>query len=180
MATQVFSDIIILFLGGWFLFSVLNQHKRWKKSIRFFLNYDICSLIPIWTFFAPNPGRTDIYLLYRDRDEEGSISDWREIKTSFRNAWFAQWSPLRRIQKGIVDVAYTLHAEKITESRQSISKRNVVGFPYLLLLHYVCTKPFDFSARARQFAIARTNGHGTEDETDVIFLSAFHQLPHPN
>ncbi|HMK16858.1 MAG TPA: hypothetical protein VK492_01555 [Chitinophagaceae bacterium] len=180
MLNNIFSWLVIAFLTAWLLISIFNQHRKWRRIFSAVTNRDIFSLVPLWTFFAPNPGRTDLYLLYRDRDSDGTISNWREIRSSFRNTWFVQWSPLRRIQKGIVDLAPNFTIDKIVELKQPVTKRHVLGFPYLLLLNYVCSKPADFSAEMRQFAIARTDGHGTEDSPDVIFLSAFHKIENIN
>jgi hypothetical protein len=62
------------------------------------------------------------------------------------------------------------------ELKAPVSKRKVLEFPYLLLLNYASQQPSDFRAESRQFAVARTLGHGTESKPDVLFLSAFHRL----
>ena len=180
MVTNILSFLVILLLAAWFLLSVFNQNARTRKMIGRIAYRDICSLLPIWTFFAPNPGRTDLYLVYRDRDAEGSVSSWRQVRSTERRSWLSLWSPQRRIQKGIVDLAGNFTKGVVYEARQSVSKQQVVSFPYLLLLNYVCGKPVDFRARTRQFALAKTNGHGTEDEPEVIFLSAFHTIDQLN
>lgn len=177
---NILSGVVIALLISWFLLSVMNQHKRTRALIGGVAYRDICSLLPLWTFFAPNPGRTDLYLLYRDRDADGLISSWRLVRSSTRPSLFSLWSPQRRIHKGIVDVASNFTKESIHEPRQPVSKQQVVSFPYLLLLNYVCGKPIDFRARTRQFALAKTEGHGTEHDPEVIFLSAFHTIDQLN
>src|SRR5687768_1505484 len=132
MLVSILSWIVIAAFVVWFFISILNQHRKTRKKVSAVTNRDICSLIPIWTFFAPNPGRTDLYLLYRDRDQDGNISDWREIGTARRKSWTVQWSPKRRIHKGIVDVSSNFTSDAIYEEKQSVSKKHVVGFPYLL------------------------------------------------
>ncbi|MEO0645067.1 MAG: hypothetical protein AAFZ17_02740 [Cyanobacteria bacterium J06650_10] len=132
--------------------------------------------MPIWTFFAPNPGDTDVHLLYRDRDSEGNTTMWIEIMLERRKSNLTFWNPTRRISKGVVDVVPSLTANINYLPKASVNRKKVLQFPYLLLLNYVCHQPFDFRAKMRQFAIARTCGHGTEGEPEVVFLSAFHQL----
>jgi len=180
MFSTILSWLTVAFFLFWFGVSVINQHKRWRRVISKISSRDICSLVPIWTFFAPNPGRTDLYLLYRDRDIEGNISAWREMRLTSRNSWLRLWSPSRRIQKGIVDLAPNFTKDKVENLQQSVSKRHTLEFQYLLLLNYVCNEPVDFRAQMRQFALARTNGHDSEDQPNVIFLSAFHQIDHLN
>ena len=176
MINYILSWLVVGLFAIWFIVSVFNQNNKWRKWISFILKWDIVSYVPIWTFFAPNPGRTDIYLLYRDRDAEGNISGWQEIKTVYRKTWYHQWSLKRRIHKGIVDLSPNFTKDRIVEPKRPVSKRHVLEFPYLLFLNYVCGKPADFRAQLRQFAIARTNGHETEDQLEVIFLSAFHKI----
>jgi hypothetical protein len=178
MIKEILSWFTFSFFSLWFIITVLNQHRKSRKWISFIINYDYGSLVPIWTFFAPNPGRTDIYLLYRDRDSEGNISTWHEIKTGNRSSWYDQWSPLRRIQKGLVDLAPGFTNHKVEEPGQIISKRHIFDFPYLLFLNYICTQPADFRAQTRQFALAVTDGHGTENDIRVVFLSSFHKIEH--
>jgi hypothetical protein len=165
-------------LGGWVIVSALAQHGRTRRFVSSIVRRDIYSLVPVWTFFAPNPGRTDLYLLYRDGGVDGDITPWREIALGSRKNCFSLWSPRRRIRKAIIDVTPDLTRDVSFKPREPVDKKKVLGFPYLLVLNYVCLQPGDFRASTRQFAIARTNGFGTEDEPFVLFLSAFHELPH--
>ena len=176
MLTSLLSTMVILLLVGWTAATALNQTPRTRRWISWLTTYDIFGLIPIWTFFAPNPGNTDVHLLYRDRAEDGSTSAWRDVPLEKRQSAFEFWSPRRRIGKGVVDIVPDLTANTRREPRAPVDKKRVLGFPYLLLLNYVCHQPLDFRAEMRQFAIARTHGRETEGEPDVIFLSAFHRL----
>jgi hypothetical protein len=178
MLTVFVSGLVIIVFAAWTALTVLTHIRatrkwRWVAKTN---NYDLCAMIPIWTFFAPQPGRTDVYLLYRDRDQDGQTTAWRDIQLERRAAWWSLWNARRRIGKGVVDVAPDLTANTSYESRAPVSKKKVLEFSYLLLLNYVCHQPSDFRAAMRQFAVARTRGHGTESEPDVLFLSAFHRL----
>ena len=176
MLTTLLSAIVIGLFTIWILVTVLNHIGQTRRWVRAIVNYDICAVIPIWTFFAPQPGRTDLYLLYRDRDADGQITLWRDVLLERRRSWRSFWNARRRIGKGVVDVAPSLTANTEYKSRATVSKKKVLEFPYLLLLNYVCQQPADFRAVMRQFAVARTRGHGTEAEPEVVFLSAFHRL----
>src|SRR5688572_2750444 len=178
MIKEISSWIVIGTFVCWFVLTIFHQNRKWRKLVSFIVNRDIYSLVPIWTFFAPNPGRSDLYLLYRDRDEEGQISPWREIKMPSRKSWLSLWSPKRRIGKGIVDLSPEFTKGTGFQPKEPVGKKQVLGFPYLLILNYVCSRPIDFRAHMRQFAIAKTEGHGTEGNPVVIFLSAFHVLDH--
>ena len=176
MLTTALSTVVILFFAVWLIVSALNQHPRTRRLVNAVVDRDIFSLVPIWTFFAPNPGCTDLHLLYRDRDVEGETTDWREVVFSGRRSALDLWNPYRRISKGVIDVAPDLTRGTPYAARNAVDKKKVLGFPYLLLLNYVCMQPADFRAEMRQFAVARTNGFGTEGEPEVIFLSAFHRI----
>lgn len=70
--------IIGLILMGWLAASILNQFRfSWFQRFR---QYDSFSLLPIWSFFAPNPGQSDYHLVFRDRQHDGSHSEWSEIE----------------------------------------------------------------------------------------------------
>ena len=176
MLTNVLSALVIAVFGLWLLISLLNQHGKLRRLVWQIVGRDICSLIPTWTFFAPTPGCTDVHILYRDRDSEGRIAPWREVRVLGRASWRTLWSPRRRISKGIIDVVPDLTRGTDYTPKAPVSKQKVLGFPYLLILNYVCCQPADFRARMRQFAVARTNGFGTDGDPDVIFLSAFHHI----
>lgn len=176
MWTEGLSLLVIVVFVLWTIASLCNQHPRARRLIQRFGNRDVCSLIPVWTFFAPNPGSTDVHLLYRDCDPEGQVTPWREIVLTGRRSWLTLWSPKRRISKGVVDVAPDLTRDTNYQPKAAVSKKKVFSFPYLLLLNYVCCQPVDFRAQMRQFAVVRTNGIGTDNEPEVVFLSAFHQI----
>jgi hypothetical protein len=176
MLTDISSAGVIGFFAAWILITVLNHTRRTRRWIWPLVTYDICAAIPVWTFFAPSPGRTDVHLLYRDRDRDGQISPWREVALERRSTWWSFWNVRRRIGKGVVDVAPDLTANTSDEARAPVSKKKVLDFSYLLLLNYVCHQPADFRAETRQFAVARTRGYGTQSEPDVIFVSAFHRI----
>ena len=170
------SVLVITFLVAWSIVTVLNQMAHTRRWISMLTNYDICGVIPIWTFFAPNPGNTDVHLLYRDRSPDGDVTPWRDIALERRQSAWEFWNPRRRIGKAVVDVVPDLMTHTTYEPREPVGKRKVLEFPYLLVLNYVCHQPPDFRADMRQFAVARTRGFSTTHDPDIVFLSAFHKL----
>jgi hypothetical protein len=170
---------VCVLLAAWFVITAMNQTQRTRKLVNGLVTYDVCGLVPIWTFFAPNPGDTDTHLLFRDRDSDGRSTNWKEVKLLRRDSMFDLWCPLRRINKSLVDVAFDLSKPddwNRKESPQPVSKQRVLGFPYLLVLNYVSNLSGDFAAVERQFAIVKTAGYKYRHMPDVLLVSAFHKL----
>lgn len=176
---------VVIVLGGWLVVTAANQRKDTRRWVRRITNVDICGLVPIWTFFAPNPGDSDTHLLFRDRDQAGRTTCWREVPLAGRRNMVDLWNPTRRMHKAIVDVAFDLSrpddiqpddAPNDAGATRVVNKRRVISFPYLLILNYVSGLPGDFGAEERQFAIARTPGLQGRDQPHVLMVSAFHQL----
>jgi hypothetical protein len=158
-------------LALWFALSVLNQFRR-GALIRPIKRRDACSLIPVWTFFAPRPGVTDFNLLYRDRSIDGACGPWQEFTPPAPGGLKGLWNPGKRVRKGITDMCNTL----LRIATQRPGKRMYVQLPYLTLLHYVCDAPRTPLSHLRQFAVVRTYGFHTDREPTVLFVSALHRL----
>jgi len=166
---QLFPLIIGIIFALWLIVTVLNQLNldRFKKLMRL----DAFHLIPIWTFFAPNPGTSDYYLLFRDRLVNGSLTYWREIVLGAKAPWLrAFWNPERRRSKALLDLATAL-----IQLTQGYEKAQVTAsIPYLLLLELVEAQDRTPLADARQFLIMiRNPSAGT---TAAAFLSQFHRV----
>jgi hypothetical protein len=173
------SAVVIAVFCVWLALTLLNQHRRTRRLANRVLRYDICGLVPIWTFFAPNPGDTDLHLLFRDRDREGRVTGWREVRLVGRRRATDVWNPKRRINKAIVDLVYDLTRPDrgqpaIGAGPRKVSKQRVLSFPYLLILNYVTSLQGDFGAIERQFVIAKTAGMRSRAEPDVLLVSPFH------
>jgi hypothetical protein len=175
----VLSGAAVAVFAVWLFATTLNQHRGTRRLLSPLLAYDICGLIPIWTFFAPNPGDTDVHLLFRDREASGRTTDWREVPLTGRRRMTDLWNPRRRINKALVDLIYDLtrpDPEQAPATPQPLSKRRVLSFPYILVLNYVSRLPGDFGATERQFALARSPGLRGRSRPDVVLVSAFHEL----
>lgn len=162
-----------LFFGGWLLLSIICQFRgSATQAIR---RFDIFSLVPRWTFFAPNPGRHDSHLVYRDRQSDGRLTTWTEIPTIPERSWLsAFWNPDKREKKALHDAITAMQRwPKATPEDQSV----MLSLPYLLVLNYVVNRVDRGSgAVMRQFAIARTSGFHDQGPPAPIVRSAFHRL----
>ena len=184
VALWVMQALVVAILVVWVVVTVANQRPASRRLVRRITNLDICGLVPIWTFFAPNPGDTDVHLLFRDRDQDGRVTCWREVKLTGRRWILHLWSPQRRINKAIVDVAFDLarpdelneDAKPAPDGPKLVNKQRVLSFPYLLVLNYVSSLTGDFGAVERQFVIARTPGMRGRSAPDVRLVSAFHRV----
>src|SRR6185436_18257319 len=100
--------LVVIIYVVWVAATIANQfHSRcpvWLRAV------DVFGLIPVWTFFAPNPGMTDYYLLYRDRLPDGSFDNWRnvELKGSDNGVRLGLWNPEKRKHKALSDLMSVL------------------------------------------------------------------------
>src|SRR5687768_5062977 len=72
---------------------------------------DAFNMLPEWRFFAPQPGRGDHFLLYRDSIDGDTWSAWIEIPLVVPRQWYHfVWNPERRVKKALLDVVGALVA----------------------------------------------------------------------
>lgn len=170
--TDVIEAAALVFFAVWLLVTILFQISptgwiRWPKY------YDYFAMIPVWTFFAPNPGTTDVHLLYRDKVSNGAVMSWREVPFH-ASVLRAVWNPRKRLQKGLSDLGNDLqgYAAEHLEHPELILTHP--GF--IALLNFVSRQPHAPSTTFTQFALARSYGNHSETPTDVMFLSTFHRI----
>lgn len=131
---------------------------------------DRVGLLPSWSFFAPNPARTDCHLLYRHVLDAGTVTDWTEALSWRPSPLRAVWNPDRRAEKAISDASSHL-----------VRRREVRGVqwstPYLLLLNHVSGLRHPRDAAAVQFALLGSFGPApTPSPPFVRFVSDCHPL----
>jgi len=73
---------IAAILAIWLLLTVLRQltPESWWR-------FDLFSLVPRWTFFAPKPIRHDYLVLYRDTGADGTPGPWRDNPYGRKGSW---------------------------------------------------------------------------------------------
>jgi hypothetical protein len=163
--------ICIVILAGWFLISLAAQMNA--RPVAYLRARDIFSLIPNWSFFAPRPGTSDYHLVFRDSDESGEWSRWREIPLNEkRTLWGAIWNPQKRRTKTLSDVVRALIglAQKKTLNDFSLT------LPYLSILNYISSFPRSGQSLQTQFMILKSEGFFDDQEPQFLFLSNMHNL----
>lgn len=165
--------MVTVILIIWFILSILNQfHRgRWIRRVK---RYDVLGIIPVWTFFAPNPGRTDYYLLYRDFSSDGTISPWHEIDVHSKRRFRAIWSSSRRVGKAIGDLHRILLRPRSKDD--PYNKSRLIEVYYILLLNFILKQPRDFRAEKRQFMIAETKGFDFRSDPQILLISHPHRF----
>jgi hypothetical protein len=156
----------------WLLVTILFQINAWGW-IGWLKGHDYFAMIPAWTFFAPNPGTTDVHLLYRDKLSDGAVMGWREVPYH-TSALRVVWNPHKRLQKGLSDLGNELQRYAADHLEQPELILTSSGF--IALLNFVTRQPHALSTAFTQFAIARSYGFDSQERADVMFLSAFHRI----
>ena len=166
---MLFAAAVVVMVGALAVTTVAqfrsSQLERWARS------RDVFSLLPIWTFFAPNPGTTDTRLFWREALGARAFGPWHELSPPRSSRWRAIWNPDRRVQKAIAD------AGGLLAQSDGGAESTTLTIPYLLLLKYVTVQPGSPHAIARQFVVAQTSGEPPEfDDFRAVALSRWHGI----
>jgi len=158
-------------LASWWCVSALNQvHSgAWMWRLR---RHIPLGLIPLWTFFAPNPARADPRLVWRE-EFDGSWEGARELHFGFApigSRWL--FNPQLILNKAIADLVRSLLILDTSDQGRSL----LLSPPYLTLLNMVLSQPRRPRCSGIQFAIVRTSGAATARQLETIFLSEVHSL----
>jgi hypothetical protein len=135
------------------------------------------SLIPRWTFFAPNPVVTDYRLCYRTAAADGAASDWEEIDLiGGRTIVSALWNPQKRTIKAISDMVRSLRPLCGDGLSDPASLETLV--PYRCLQNHVIRTAERTRGHRRfcQFFVAETTGFQDVAPEPFLFRSNLVQL----
>lgn len=174
----IYEFVVIAFLAIWFLLTILCQFRELKFAEWIKYKVDVFGLIPLWTFFAPHPGKRDYHLLYRDKITEQDYSEWQEMDiTEERTFWSWFWNPEKRDKKILSDVVQSL-VSSIPDYKDEKGSLNLLMFsmPYIIVLHAVSHCKRQTANVYRQFMLAESSGYHKETEPALILLSVFHQI----
>jgi hypothetical protein len=151
----------------WLVLSLIAQLPG--RSADWIRARDPFGLVPSWSFFAPNPARTDAHLLYRHSLADGAVTDWTEAFV-WRPVWYRfLWNPDRRAEKAISDATSSLQ-------RRTHAAGVQLSISYLLLLEHVSHLPCPRGAVAVQFVLMGSWGPSASREPFVRFVSDTHPL----
>lgn len=157
----------------WLAGSVVNQFRlgSWRKVTA----HDRFMLLPRWTFFAPNPGRTDPHLVFRDcRDCEPG--PWREIGWAPPNRWlWWLWNPGRYPRKAVSDLAAAVMTGAAAATG-SDARLATLSPAYIALLQCVMAQPGAVSGGLRQFALVHSRTFAAQRPLQVAFVSEWHRV----
>jgi len=165
--------VVVIIYVVWGAATIANQFHSWCPI--WLRAVDIFGLIPVWTFFAPNPGMTDYYLLYRDRLPDDSFDNWRKVdlKKSENGFRLALWNPTKRKHKALSDIVSSL--VRLANNRES--ETLIVSVPYILILNFITSHPHSLGANSTQFMILEHGGFSGEPERSrVLVMSGIHRL----
>jgi hypothetical protein len=161
--------IVITILICWGLACVLTHVPHVGRWIR---KYDLFVLIPEWRFFAPRAGEHDFYLLYRDRNTSGEVSNWHEVHVAGpRRWWNFVWNPHKRASKALFDLSVEL-SSIIVNQPDGIQ----LSLPYLSLLTVVSAEQRVARTGQTQFMILMLKRNLSETTSQVLFVSDPHDL----
>ncbi len=162
----------LLVLALWFLATIVHATQRWPLFVH---RLGIIGLlIPTWSFFAPNPGVHDYYLLYRDQWHGGGIGVWKQVPgiNLTLGRFAAVWNPGKIERKALFDFVQALTSEAPEPGMNfDLIKLSV---PYLMMLNYVSNVPRSNHAIATQFMVMRS--YSVNDTIEPFFVSGFHML----
>lgn len=136
-------------------------------------SYDIFSLIPSWSFFAPNPGTVDYNIVCKIKTLDNEVK-FKYIETIVQrnNLLYSIWNPHKRKQKAIVDVV-----QAFARLPPNSSGNLPITMPYLILLNYLTSFFTDAPDGSQlQFLIYESQGIESSLNQKVIFVSDFHTL----
>jgi hypothetical protein len=162
-------------LGTLLAASTLHQLRpRWWNPVA---RLDALNLLPRWSFFAPNPGRHDLHLVYRDF-QAGKRGPWQPIRLDATpSRWRWCWNPARYPRKAMLDLANWLLQAAKTHADQP--RAVMLSGPYLGLLSWVMAQPASQTEPRpshRQFAVIASQGFGAERRIEVRYLSEIHRV----
>lgn len=155
----------------WWVISAVNQYRTGALTWRLRRHIPL-GVIPIWTFFAPNPARSDSRLIWRE-ERNGEWSGWQELHYGYAPA-ASRWlvNPELIENKAITDLVSAL----LRIDAEVGDRSTLLSSPYITLLSFVVRQPRPSDCSAIQFAIVRTSRASRERQVALAFLSEVHDL----
>lgn len=143
----------------------LQQFSRVRRR-------DICSLLPNWRFFAPDPAMCDYHLLYRTVGADGTPSPWHDASgIEERRPLHILWFPTRRVDKAVFDACHDILPvldEGFETAARAPGYRLVTEYLRARILSQGESFP---EADGFQFAMATSTGYDMRHRPEIYFVS---------
>jgi hypothetical protein len=160
--------------GAMLIVTAAIQPTRWRSVVK---DRDPCGYVPTWTFFAPDPGVSDVRLLWRERLVDGTVGPWHEAVPQATGVKRALWNPTKRARKVASEGWRMIERRRLGRQRSDEGVLEL-SLAYLMILQHVggiCRSPLGV---ARQFAIVTSRGADNADGPfEVQHVSCWHELP---
>lgn len=172
LASSAFGVLGIVVFSAWFLLTAAFQRKTNFATL--VSRFDRFSLIPRWSFFAPDPGANNYHFVYRSRDEEHGASPWSELNLSSTGIRSALWNPQRRYRENLIELFQLLAVSGAGYSANQLQFTT----PYVILLG-IARQRLESSLTPRafyQFALVETRGPNGASQPLIRFCSLAHPV----
>ena len=158
--------------AAWWVVSAINQidSGALTRPLRRHIPF---GLIPLWTFFAPNPAKADSRLVWRVEDDTGWGS-WQELHygyTPARSRWLVNHRLVQN--KAVTDLVNSLNR---VPREAMVDRTALLSSAYLALLGLVVSQPRPAGCSSIQFAIVSSSRPSSSRQVEVMFLSEVHDL----
>jgi hypothetical protein len=155
----------------WFVSSIIAHIP--SALFRKLRSFDYFGLLPVWSFFAPNPATHDNRVFLRTITKAG-FSEWKPLKIpAVCHLNRALWNPYRRNRKAVSDIVSVL----TQRPRELTACARQFDIPYLLLLNHIAHLSHPDDAIGIQFSLlAFPSGRALPE---VWFVSSVHKLKTP-
>ncbi len=171
----IISSLAIFILLVWLIVTVIDAIPINSRILnRLHDLYFISPFIPRWTFFAPNPGVHDFYLLYRDVADEEHPGPWQHL-THLNTSWnFSRilWNSTKRECKALADVTVSLACMWSEDDKTNDTIK--LSIPYIIILNYISNMPRSNSNVCTQFLLMQMSA--LDNLPEVVFVSGLHKI----
>lgn len=167
-----FGVVGLAVFSAWFLVTAVAQKKNGLS--RSIAEFDRLTLIPRWSFFAPDPGASNYHFIYRSRDNETGVSPWAELNLSPRRILSTVWNPRKHYRESMIELFQLLALSTLDHPAERLQ----FTAPYVVLLT-LARKRLGTSLspnESYQFALVESRGPSGAAEPRVRFYSLTHPV----
>ncbi len=178
MVTAI-NGVIVLALIAWLVATVIkNLPSRYLPEwISGLVSGRLSWLLPGSSFFAPNPGKYDFFIVFRDRSGE-LVGEWKgvAVREGHQDVARGLWNPSKSTSKAILDACADLQSACqafLKETEKEIPPTIQLNASYLAFLKLVTSQSRQFPPEETQFMVLRTD---PENKFEPFFISNWHRL----